>query len=117
MHIKSSKPRPPSDLQTPVLNDGQDVLEPAPSVHTPQHKSKYAWLFFSTSGRLGRLNYFLSFVAIYVVAMALIYVSHTIFFLNVFDGQVRIGFIGDVGPLPFALSLTPQLIGSAEVGP
>lgn len=78
--IKNSKPRPPSNLQTPVLNDGHDVLESAPSVHTLQRKSRYVWHFFSTSGRLGRLNYFLSFIAIYVVFLALIYVLNTIFF-------------------------------------
>lgn len=79
-YIKSSKFRPPPDLQTPVLNDGHEVLEPAPSVHTLQHKSRFAWLFFSTSGRLGRLNYFLSCIAINVVGSALNFALHAIFF-------------------------------------
>jgi uncharacterized membrane protein YhaH (DUF805 family) len=94
-YIKSSKFRPPPDLQTPVLNDGHDVvLEQAPSIHILQHKSKFAWLFFSTSGRLGRLNYFLSCIAINVVGWTLNFVSDSIFFklLFILNGSPEILF-------------------------
>jgi hypothetical protein len=86
-YIKSSKLRPAPDLQTPVLNGGHDVLEQAPSIHALQHKSRFAWLFLSTFGRIGRLKYFLSWIAIDVVVYALnfVLIGHSIY-IDVYAG-------------------------------